>query len=255
LKQVVILFLAGLLFINCASNRPKPEWTAEQYFSYAKKIFEKENFFDSATEFAVIVLRYPTSALVDSAQYLLAESHFQMDEHLIAAVEFEKLVNTMSYSPLVADAQLRLAQCYMEMSPRSPLDQKDTRRALKEFQNFIEDFPGHAKRDEAEKNIANLRDKLAEKEWINGDIYRKMREPEAAQIYYDLVLEKYYDTAWADDALYGKIRVYAEQENQENVRAEFARFQKLFPQSPLLEAAKALISVTVSAETQAIDTK
>jgi outer membrane protein assembly factor BamD len=255
LKQVVILFLAGLLLINCAGNRPQPEWTAEQYFTYAKKIFEKENYFDSATEFAVIVLRYPTSALVDSAQYLLGESHFQMDEHLVAAVEFEKLVNTMSYSPLVAEAQLRLAQCYMEMSPRSSLDQKDTRRALKEFQNFLEDFPAHAKRDEAEKNISDLRDKLAEKEWINGDIYRKMREPEAAQIYYDLVLEKYYDTSWADDALYGKIRVYVDQDKQDKARAEFARFQKLFPQSPLLESVQAIISEPIVGETESVEAK
>lgn len=221
--------------MNCAGNKPQPDWSGTQYFNYAKDLFEDEDYYEASREFTVVVLRYAGTHVADSAQYYLAESHYMMDEYLIAAVEYEKLINSMSRSPLVPRAQFKLAKSYYELSPRAALDQQYTDKAIRHFQMFIEDYPQHELVTEAEKHIAMLRDKLAKKAYDSGEIYRKMREYDAAIIYFDQVLEKFYDTAYADDAVAGKAKTYLEMKDFDLAKKEIEKFTEQFPESDLKE--------------------
>jgi outer membrane protein assembly factor BamD len=132
-------------------------------------------------------------------------------------------------------AQYKLAECYYELSPRAPLDQKYTMKAIREYQYFIEENPGHEMKDDAEKKIMELRNKLAKKEYGNAETYRKMREFESAIIYYDQVLDHYYDTEWADEALFGKIKSLLELEEYGRAQVELDKFTQQFPNSKLLD--------------------
>ena len=144
----------------------------------------------------------------------------------------------MNQSRLVPQAQLRLAESYYALSPRAALDQEYTQKAIKEYQYFVEENPDNPKREEAERRIVELRNKLSKKEYNNAEIYRKMKEFAAALIYYDLVLEKYYDTDWADDALFGKINTLIESEDFDQALQEIAKFEQQFPNSDLLKKIK-----------------
>jgi len=233
LYKFAAFVLIAIFLINCAGNKPRPDWTASQYYQYAKKLFNDEDYFDAVNHFTVVVLRYAGSNVADSAQYYLAESHYKMEEYLVAASEYEKLINNMSRSPLVPKAQFQLAESYYHLSPRAALDQTYTYKAIRAYQNFIEDNPTNKLKPKAEKRIAELRDKLAKKVWLSAEIYRKMRKFRAALIYYDEVLEKYYDTSWADDAQYGKILVHLEQEDYLSASKDIEKFEAQFPLSKL----------------------
>lgn len=231
--RAIIFFTLIILIIGCSGNKPRAEWTSSQYYHYALDKFNDEDYFEASNEFTVVVLRYAGSSVADSAQFYIAESHFEMDEYIIAAVEYEKLINNMSRSPLVPMAQFKLAECFYELSPRPPLDQKYTHKAIREYQYFIEENPTHKSKEDAEKKILQLRAKLAEKKWISADIYRKMREYNAALIYFDQVLEKYYDSQWADDAMYGKMVTYIDMEDYDSAKSEIIKFNQQFPMSDL----------------------
>jgi outer membrane protein assembly factor BamD len=238
--RYLLLILTSFFLFYCSGNKPTPEWTARDYYKAAKEEYDDESFFEAANDFTVVLLRFAGSTVADSAQYYLADSHYEMGDYLIAAVEFEKLINDMNRSPLVADAQLRLAQCYYELSPRAALDQEYTIKAIREYQYFVEENPTHPKKEQAEKRIFKLRNKLGEKEYENAEIYRKMKEFEAAVIYYDQVLAKYYDTDWADDSQYGKIRALIEAEDVSQAQLEIAKFEQQFPDSEFLQNVKEL---------------
>lgn len=230
-----IISIITLIFINCSGNKPQPDWTAKDYFNAAKEKYDDEDYFEAVNDFTVVLLRFAGSSVADSAQYYLADSHFMMGDYLVAGVEFEKLINDMNQSPMVNDAQLRLAESYYELSPRPSLDQEYTLRAIREYQYFVEEFPTDTLKESAEKRITELREKLAEKEVDNAEIYRKMKEFKAAVIYFDQVLAKFYDTTWADDAQYGKIRSLLESEEYEQAQLEVAKFEQQFPESELME--------------------
>ena len=230
-----ILVLISFLLLYCGGNSPQPDWTARDFFHAAKEKYDDESYFEAVNDFTVVLLRFAGSTVADSAQYYLADSHYMMGDYLIAGVEFEKLVNSYTQSPLVRKAQYRLAQSYNSLSPRSSLDQKYTTKAIREYQYFIEEFPADSLKEKAERKILTLRNKLGKKEYENAEIYRKMNEFSAAIVYYDQVLAKYYDTDWADDAQFGKIRAYLDAEDADQALLEAAKFEQQFPQSELKE--------------------
>ena len=60
-----------------------------------------------------------------------------------------------------------------------------------------------------------------------------MREYGAAIIYYNIVLEKYYDSSWADNAVAGKIETYLDSEDYAAAAKEIDKFRQQFPDSDL----------------------
>lgn len=232
-KYFFVLLLTTLIWLGCSGRSPEPSWTAEEYFKYAQELYDDEDYYECANEFTIIILRYAGSSVADSAQFFLGMSHYQLEEFIISGAEFSKLINNMPQSPLVPDAQYMLGMGYYEMSPRAALDQEYTKRALRAFQLFIEDFPRHAKREDVEKKLLELREKLARKEFLNAELYRKMFRLRSSLIYYDIVLERYYDTSWVDDALLGKALVYIDLEDWANAREQLLIFKDKFPDSDL----------------------
>ena len=215
----------------CGGTKPDASWTANNYYELAKEKYDDEDYYESVSDFTVVLLRFAGSNVADSAQYYLADSHFEMGDHLIAAVEFERLVSTMSQSSLVPKAQLRMAESYFELSPRSVLDQEYTLKAIRAYQTFIEDFPTHESKEKAQSQISVLRNKLAEKEYINAEIYRKMDEYKAAIVYFDQVITKYYETDWVDDAQLGKVNTYIRAEDIDQAKIELVKFEQQYPDS------------------------
>jgi outer membrane protein assembly factor BamD len=232
--KIVIIGIVALLLFACGGPKPDGTWTSAEYFKYALQMYEDEDYFESVNEFTVITLRYPGSVYSDSAQYYLGMCHFQMDEYIISAAEFNKLIEEMSRSPLVPDAQYMLGESFFQLSPRAELDQGYTMQAIKHFQIFLEDYPTNKSKEEVEKKLLSLREKLAEKEWRNAEIYRKMKKLRASLIYYEIVLNNFYDTDFADDAQFGKGLVYMELEEWQNAKNNFMLFKEKFPDNELI---------------------
>lgn len=231
IRYLLLILIIVVIGSGCSGRKPEGIWTAEEYFKYAKELFDDEDYYDATNEFTIIILRYAGSSVADSAQYMLGMSHFNLDEFIISAAEFSKLINNMPQSPLVPEAQYMLGVSYYEMSPRPPLDQGYTIRALKAFQLFIEDYPRHNRREEVEKYLLELREKMAEKEYKNAELYRSMYRLRSSVIYYDIVLERYYDTSWADDAMLGKALAYIDMEEWQKAREQLLVLKDKFPKS------------------------
>ena len=60
-------------------------------------------------------------------------------------------------------------------------------------------------------------------------------EFKSSLIYYDIVLEQYYDTDFADDALLGKAMSYMEMEDYKSAKETLLTFKDKFPTSDLMD--------------------
>jgi outer membrane protein assembly factor BamD len=205
--------------------------SAEDQFNKAKKLFDKESYLDAKEEFLSITLKFPGSTLADDAQFYLAECHFKMKEYLIASSEYERLLNQFPNSELIEKAQYQIALSYFKLSPRFSLDQEYTYRAVSEFQRFLEDFPNSELAKDAESKISECRTKLAQKEFKNAEIYRKIGEHKSAIIYYDTVLDNFYDTKFAEESLYWKAESYFELKEYNNAKKNFLELMEKYPGS------------------------
>ena len=233
----VVLLVAG--FWGCHGKRVNlRELTPEEQFAYAKQIFDKKDYHEAKTQFTIIVLNNPGGRIIDKAQFYLAETYYNLKEHILAVAEYEKLIRSLPQSPYVDDASYKVGMCYYRLAPGYGLDQEYTHKAISRFQQFLEDYPDSELKTEAEARLAECRNKLARKEFKTGELYRKMGYYRSAIISFDAVIENYYDTEFADDALYWKGECHRRVGEWEASEEAFQNLLAKYAQSPWIVKAE-----------------
>jgi len=226
-----IIAFSGLLLLlwGCSSSNNFVDLQPDERLKAAISLYEDEDYQEAATEFEAIMLQYPGNSVVDDAQYYSGMCRYQRGEYILAAYEFSKLIKNMPASEFVSDAQFMLAECYYELSPNYTLDQKYTKKAIDEYQAFVDFFPLNEKVSDAENKINELNDKLAHKEYSIAVIYEKMNYYNAALKYFDGVVEVYHDTPYAPMAMYRKIKLLMDREREDEALTEMKKFIRLYP--------------------------
>ena len=223
----------------CSSEEVLQQLSADERFGVATQLFQEEDYLEAEKEFRIITLQYPGTALADDAQFFLGECRFLHEEYILAAYEYDMLLRTMPTSEYVSRARYRKSQCYYNLSPESFRDQENTRKAIDEFQAFLEYFPTDTLAPHAATRIQELNEKLAKKEYDNGELYFQMGSYRSAAYYFDLVLEKYHDTPFAEQAQLKKAEVGFLRKRYSEAKLDIDLFFEKYPNSSyLLEAEK-----------------
>ncbi len=238
----LILGAAALYLWGCAASIDTSQLPPSQRFEYAVKLYHGKDYQEALKEFQAIVLQYPGNAIIDSAQYYLGMTRYQRGEYILGAYEFSRLIKNMPSSKMVPICQFMLAQCYYELSPYFELDQKYTRKAISEFQAFIDFFPADPKVPDAEKKIAEMNNKLAHKEYHIAYIYHKMGYYPAALIYYNLVIDNYHETEYGPLAMFDKIKLLMNLKRNDEALASISKFMNLYPNDSHLKEIQKLKS-------------
>jgi outer membrane protein assembly factor BamD len=240
--QWLVFFIILLILASCGGKVKKENLNADQYFEYAKKKFDRGKYLDAITEFTVITLKFSGNPIVDDAQFYLAESHFKNNEFLIAVAEYQKVINDYPESAYVQECFYKIGLSFYQLSQRPELDQEYTLKALRQLQIFIEAYPDGDLRVEADLRLMELRTKMARKQLLGGNVYRKMGIYDSAVIYYNILLEKYYDTPPAEPAMYWKGICLIKLREYEEALTNFTAFVEKYPKSRYAKDAKSKIS-------------
>ena len=235
---ITVSMLSLIWSLGCGKKVRTEAFGPDEYFEYAKKEFDDGKYLKAITDFTVIVLKFSGDPVVDDAQYYLAESHFKQGEYLIAASEYQKLINDYTESDYVPLAQFKKGMAYYKLSSRAELDQEYTAKAIKEFQSFLEEYPDHELEKNAESYIKESRIKLSRKKMIAATTYRKMGIHDSAIIYYDIILEDYYDTPQAVNALFWKAECLYRLKKYSESRVSFSAFIEKYPKNGHIQKAK-----------------
>jgi outer membrane protein assembly factor BamD len=235
---VVIAFAA--ILSSCGSSNVTQNLSAEDRFELGKNKFNDGSYLDAINEFEIVKIQYPGSSVADDAQLYLADSRYHLEEFLLAAEEYQTLKRNMPASPFVPEAQFKTAMCYYNLSPKSLLDQRYTKRALDEFQTFLEYYPMHKLAPEADAKIKELNTRLAKKLFDSAELYMTMEYYKAATIYYNAVVEKYHDTKYAEPAMLGKVKSLVIRKKYDEAKEDIAKFLARYPESEMKNEAEGL---------------
>lgn len=229
-----------ITFAGCSSSVDTTNMTPEDRLAYAIRLYNDEDYLEAVNELQALLLQYPGSSISDDAQFYLAKTRFARQEYIMAAFEFSKLIKNMPASDFVPESQFMLAECYYQLSPDYNLDQKFTKKAIQEYQAFIDFFPTNAKVTEAEKKISELNDKLAKKDYTITQIYEKLDYLKAAIIYDNDVIDTYHDTQYAKMAMYDKIKALVERNENNQALAEIDKYIEKYPDDQNIDELKNL---------------
>ncbi len=238
---VACLCFTAVMLAGCGSSAPQAAMTPEERFARAKALYEKGDYLEAINDFTVLTLQSQGSTVAPDAQYYLGECRFARGEYELAAFEYSIVKRSYPASPRVPDAQYKLALCYYNKAPRSALDQQYTRRAIDEFQTFLEYYPSHPMAADADAKIKELNTRLARKQYETGKLYSRMEYYRAALLSFDAVIEKYHDTEYAPLAMLEKADLLNSRDRYTEARAEISRFLDRYPNSVLRARAEDLL--------------
>lgn len=237
LKNIAICTAAACLFavinFGCSSSKEVESLPLEVRYARALEKFNKHDYLDAADDFKIVTVQYPGSLVADSAQFYIAQCRYRREEYILAASECDVLIRTMPSSPLVERARFMKAMADYELSPQPELDQKYTKQAIDDFQSFIEYFPTDSLAKDAAAKIQELNNKLAKKEYDNAELYYRLEYYRAAIQYFDIVLDRYHDTDYADDALLGKAEALHQRHDKAGALEAIGLFYQKYPSSNL----------------------
>lgn len=244
LKYLIILAFSSFVFYSCGSSNGsdiKTEDPEKAYF-IAKSKYDKKDYLDAIDDFNLVKLKFSGSSIIDKAVYYLGMSYYKREEYILAVYEFEYIIKSYPTSSLIEDSRYQLAMCYYRLSPQYNLDQSYTRYAITEFQNFLDLYPKSKFATEADRRIRELKSKLALKAFKSAELYYNLGNYKSSIVYYDNILDEFFDTKYADDALYGKIQALMKKKRYDDAKREIIRFEDKFPTSEYLSKVLSLKS-------------
>jgi outer membrane protein assembly factor BamD len=237
----VLVLVAMFMAAGCGgSEQSTTQMSVEERFAHAKALFDNRDYLEAINEFTVITLQYQGSAHAADAQFYLGECRFQRGEYLLASFEYGVVKRNYPASPRVAEAQYKLALSYYQLSPRSSLDPQYTRKAIDEFQQFVEYYPSNPLVSDADAKIKELTNRLAKKQYETARLYTTMEYYKAATVYYDDVIDRYHDTEYAPLAYLDKTEVLIARRRYREALETLEAFGARFPQSVMQSRADAL---------------
>jgi len=260
-RGIITKVLPVFLLVSCAAGcflLPKKSdelFNDQFFFERGKKYMDKKDYLKAVTDFETVVESFSASEIVDHAQFMLGEAYFKSEEYVTAAYEYERVYIDYPSSSFAPEAHYKKALCYYMESPSAILDQENTRLAVEEFNRFIDNYPSHPLVEESQKKIEELTAKLAYKEYLNAETYKKLWKQydgalESALYYYRYIIKKYPRTIWADYSRYGIGEVHFKKKEYEKAKEMFLLVVNADVDAELKEKASKMLDEIEKIETR-----
>jgi outer membrane protein assembly factor BamD len=238
------LLLGGLLLLaSCASNKKAIGTRTEicrQDYEAIKVEFEEGNYWQIKEDLETLLDECTGTGFMEKGMFMLAESHFHLEEWIEARGEYGTFVVNFPASPDVETAVLRKAISTYNMAYRDSRDDSNTEKAIKDFEEFIRRFPESVKSDSAIFFLDELTERMADKDYKTGALYLRMDEPLAAAIYFREFLEDYPKSKHTHNALLKLVDCYTRLEQFDQAEFYIQKIRSEIKDKKMLAQAKDL---------------
>ncbi len=138
-------FLFGLFLVllagACTSSKTDETASLPVVFREAQKMYDEGDYYGAQLELSKLTYTSRATEYEDDVQFLLGMSYFKSEQFLLAIDAFQTLMRNVPNSPFAQEAYFQIAECYYKMSPEPQLDQDYTRRAVIQYQGYIDTYP------------------------------------------------------------------------------------------------------------------
>ncbi|MDR3061523.1 MAG: outer membrane protein assembly factor BamD [Dysgonamonadaceae bacterium] len=170
--RYIYFLLAVLLFTACGEfNKVLKNPNIDERYEYARKYFNEGKFSRSATLLEDIFTVYKGTSKAEESLYLLAQSYYGMKDYQTASEYFKSYYTSYPKGEYAELARYYSAYGLYLDSPDPRLDQGDTYKAIEQFQEFMEFYPQSERKEEAQRILFELQEKLALKELMAVRLY------------------------------------------------------------------------------------
>lgn len=198
--------LAATLTVLVAACRPsfqlKHYPTTDGLYQAGLKEFQRHHWENAISAFEKLTVELPArDTLLPRSYWYLATAHERHGEHLLAAQSYSRLTESFPEDSLADDAALAGARAYRKLWRKPELDDTYGQTALAAYQTLVTLYPSSPLLPAAEKEMAQLNDWFAQKNFVAGMFYLRRKAYDSAIIYFKDVLRLYPSTSQARRSL------------------------------------------------------
>lgn len=217
----VPFFLYASFLIGCASTengrQSHADWCKARY-EKAEELFKAKKFGRTTEKLENILSTCAGTGFMEKAQFLLAESYFNLEDWIEARGEYGSFIVNFPGSPFLETAEFRKAVSSYNMEYRIARDESNTTTAMKDFERYLSNHPDTPLRDTINYYQRQLVERIAEKEFQTARLYQRMDKPQAAVIYFKEFLETYPESKRRTEALFLISQAYTDLDLFESAR-------------------------------------
>lgn len=175
-KTFLAILLSALLFSSCANefNRVYKTTDNSYKYEYAKECFARGKYVRASTLLEGLVTMQKGTDNAQESLYMLAMAEYNSKDYEGASAAFKKYFQNYPKGAYAEEAEFYVGMSLYKSTPEPRLDQSQTVNAISAFQEYLDLYPDGSRRDEAQKRLFELQDKLV------------LKELYSAQLYYDL---------------------------------------------------------------------
>jgi outer membrane protein assembly factor BamD len=210
--------------------------------AHAERKLAEEDFLDAVEILEGFIRANPGASLIPQAKMRLGDARYEMDDFALARAEYEDIVRDYPSSPFVEEARWKIVRCWYASVHAYDRDPTETEQTVQLAELFLRDFASSKYAPEAQKVLADCRDRLARREFETGRFYEKRRRPRSALIQYQFVANHYAETIWGRKALLRLGEIHRERKENDQAIESFRRLLELAPDTEEARAAETALA-------------
>ena len=243
----ILLFLAALSGA-CGRGFKLSRYTSnEALFNVAVSEFNRKKWDNAVSAFEKLTFDLPArDSLLPIAHWYLAKAYGGRKEHLLAAQAYNRLAESFATDSFADDAMYAAAREYQQLWRRPALDANYGEQALSAYQSMLGLYPDSELKDQAEKQVGQLQEWFASKDYESGLYYFRRRAWDSAIIYFRDVVKNFPLTAKSREAYLRLAESYEAIRYREDKKEVCTTLQEKYPLDKEVALTCGAVPATVS---------
>jgi outer membrane protein assembly factor BamD len=225
-------------------------------YQKALMYFEDQQYVKAQTLLDEVTSYYRGTDRSQDVLVYLSRSYMGQKDYLSAAEYYQAYIRNYPKGRYIIEARFQVGHCYYLDAPDARLDQTDTKKAIEFFTQFVEMYPESPYAEQAYKEMSELYDKLAYKEFLSAKLYYNLgtylgNNYQSAEIVAKNALKNYPTNAYQEElnwlilqAKYQQMLNSIDQKKEERAREtedEYYNFITEYPDSKHMNVAQKII--------------
>ena len=215
IKNLLILLLSIFLLFSCSKkdnikviSEPTDEEKAISIYSEAVEALKKGDAFYAGKKFKEVESLIPQGAWATKASLMASYSDYNRNAYSSAIFNLERHINNYPADKNIPYAHYLIAMCYYEQILDEKKDLKPLLIAKKKFEFIIQTYPDTDYAIDGRYKVDLIVDQLAAKEMSIARFYMKTEKWIPALNRLKVIVEKYDETIFIEEALHRLVEVY-----------------------------------------------
>ena len=174
MKKNILAALAILLLLGSCAKEFNQVYKTPDYhykYEYAKECFANGKYQRATTILQEVITQLKGTADAEESLYMLGMAELCNRDYETAAETFKRYTKSYPRGIYAELASYYVGQSLYLSTPEARLDQTETVQAISAFQDYLDLFPDASMKEQAQKCLFSLQDKLVQKELYSAQLY------------------------------------------------------------------------------------